>query len=31
MNVRLGIGAAQSLMGVLEPGQLLAVGLVKPP
>ncbi|MGV0313996.1 transcriptional regulator LsrR [Enterobacter cloacae] len=26
MNVRLGIGAAQSLMGVLEPGQLLAVG-----
>jgi lsr operon transcriptional repressor len=26
MSVRLGIGAAQSLMGVLEPGQLLAVG-----
>ncbi|EML9471056.1 transcriptional regulator LsrR [Klebsiella michiganensis] len=26
MNTRLGIGAAQSLMGVLEPGQLLAVG-----
>lgn len=26
MNVRLGIGAAQSLMGVLQPGQLLAVG-----
>ena len=28
MNVRLGIGAAQSLMGVLEPGQLLAVGFI---
>ncbi|VTN11902.1 Transcriptional regulator lsrR [Raoultella terrigena] len=26
MNTRLGIGAAQSLMGVLAPGQLLAVG-----
>ncbi|HEY1843900.1 MAG TPA: transcriptional regulator LsrR [Buttiauxella sp.] len=26
MSTRLGIGAAQSLMGVLEPGQLLAVG-----
>ncbi|MFZ3390251.1 transcriptional regulator LsrR [Buttiauxella gaviniae] len=26
MNTRLGIGAAQSLMGILEPGQLLAVG-----
>ena len=26
MNTRLGIGAAQSLMGILQPGQLLAVG-----
>lgn len=26
MTTRLGIGAAQSLMGVLQPGQLLAVG-----
>ncbi len=31
MNTRLGIGAAQSLMGILQPGQLLAVGFGEAP